>query len=162
MAERSKTVSFSGHRSFKAGGLFARPDADVGEWLAGVLREYARQGYTDFLCGMAEGFDLLAGEAVVALRREFPHIRLVAVLPFPEQGRGFAAEVKERYHAVLNAADSVVAVSPRYAVDCFHLRNNYLVDNSSVLVCYYNGAEGGTRYTVRRALRNNLEIRNYI
>jgi uncharacterized phage-like protein YoqJ len=155
-------VSFSGHRSFKmeGGGLFMRSWDDIAARLDDVLRRLVAEGYTDFLCGMAEGFDLVAGEAVVALRGEFPWLRLVAVLPFPEQSRGFGAGLKARYDALMAAADETVSVRPCYTVDCFHARNDFLVDNGSVLVCYYNGSLGGTRYTVRRALQKQVRIIN--
>lgn len=162
MRDRSKTVSFSGHRSFKmeGGGLFLSSWDEIAGRLNDVLRGLIAEGYTDFLCGMAEGFDLIAGEAVAALQGEFPGLRLVAVLPFPEQSRGFDADVKARYDALLAVCDDVVTVRPRYSVDCFHARNDYLVDNCSALVCYYNGSLGGTRYTVRRALQKHLKIKN--
>ncbi len=162
MREKSKSVSFTGHRSFKmaGGGLFLQSWDDIAVRLDEVLRRLIADGYTDFLCGMAEGFDLVAGEAVAALRVEFPQLRLVAVLPFPGQSRGFDAGIKARYDALMAAADETVTVRPDYTVDCFHARNDFLVDNSSVLVCYYNGSLGGTRYTVRRALQKQLRIIN--
>ena len=33
-----------------------------------------------------------------------------------------------------------------------------MLDHSSVLVCYYDGRPGGTRYTVEYALRRGIEI----
>ncbi len=162
MRDRSKTVSFSGHRSFKMdnGGLFLQSWDDIAIRLDDILRGLIAEGYTDFMCGMAEGFDLMAGEAVVALRNEFPQLRLVAVLPFPEQSKGFDTATKARYEALMAAADETVIVRPCYTMDCFHARNDFLVDNGSVLVCYYNGSLGGTRYTVRRALQRQVRILN--
>lgn len=162
MSEKDKSVSFTGHRSFKmdGGGLFLQSWDDIAVRLDDVLRGLVAEGYTDFLCGMAEGFDLVAGEAVVELRKEFPHLHLTAVLPFPEQSRGFDASVKARYDALLAAADEITTLRPHYTVECFHARNDFLVDHCSVLVCYYNGSLGGTRYTVRRALQKQLRIIN--
>lgn len=130
--------------------------------LAATVRKLAEEGFTDFLCGMAEGFDLLAGGAVLSLRPEFPQLRLIAVIPFPGQAAGFGAEVRETYGRVLAGADERVTVCPAYSADCFHRRNDYLVGNSSVLVCYYNGSKGGTQYTVKQALRNGLRVINII
>jgi uncharacterized phage-like protein YoqJ len=136
------------------GGLFLKSWDDIAERLDSVLRGLIAEGYTDFLCGMAEGFDMLAGEAVVRLRKEFPQMRLVAVIPFPEQSKAFDTPLKARYDALLAAADDIVTIRPQYTVECFHARNDFLVGNASVLVCYFNGSPGGTRYTVRRALQN--------
>ena len=162
ITDKSKTVAFTGHRSFKmaGGGLFLNSWDDIAVRLDSALRGVIAEGYTDFLCGMAEGFDLMAGEAVVRLRDEFPNLRLVAVLPFPEQSRGFDSQTKARYDALMAASDEIVTVRPTYTIDCFHARNDFLVDNGSVLICYYNGSLGGTRYTVRRALQHQRRIIN--
>ncbi len=169
-SEKSKTVAFSGHRSFKmnacGGSLFDDPGrhdaAAIPQRLRETVRKLAAEGYTDFLCGMAEGFDLMAGEAVVDARDEFPGLRLTAVVPFPGQAAGLDGGVRETYDRVLAAADHKIVVCPEYGADCFHRRNDLLADRSSVLVCCYNGAKGGTRYTVKRALVNGSKIINLI
>ncbi|MCL2561201.1 MAG: DUF1273 domain-containing protein [Rikenellaceae bacterium] len=162
--EKSRTAAFSGHRTFKMGrtlfGAAGACDGDMAVRLCETLTALAEEGYTDFLCGMAEGFDLLAAEAVVAVRRDYPAVRLTAVVPFPEQARAFGVQTRERYEDLLAAADSVEVISPRYTADCFHRRNDWLVAHASVLICYYNGSRGGTQYTVRRALAGGLRIIN--
>ena len=162
------TVAFSGHRSFKmtdpGGDLFAARDGQTESDIYARLREtisnLAEEGFTDFLCGMAEGFDLLAGEAVLELRGKYADLRLIAVIPFPRQAVGFKPETRESYYEVLGNAWEIFTVCPQYSTDCFHRRNDYLIDNSSVLVCFYNGTRGGTQYTVKRALKNGLRIIN--
>lgn len=168
--EKSKTVAFSGHRSFKmnagGGSLFDECGQYEPEATALRLRETVRglavDGYTDFLCGMAEGFDLMAGEAVVEVRREFPSVRLTAVVPFPGQAVRFGGEAREIYDRVLAAADHTIVVCPEYSKDCFHRRNDLLVNLSSVLICYYNGSCGGTQYTVKRALQTGTKVINLV
>lgn len=163
--DKAKAVAFSGHRTFKAAAghdLFssAEPAMPLDRRLEGTLRALAAEGYTDFLCGMAEGFDLLAARCVVRLRDKFPAVRLIAAIPFPGQDDRFPPELRERYRRLLSLCDCAVVLSPVYTPDCFHRRNDFLTDNASVLVCYYNGTKGGTAYTVKRALHNGLRIIN--
>lgn len=164
--DRLHTAAFSGHRSFKtgAGSLFEPHGADdrisAGERLRAIVSKLADQGYTHFLCGMAEGFDLLAGETVLSLRAEYPHLKLVAVIPFPGQASSFDRAARTLYDRVLTAADAKIMISPSYSSDCFLRRNDWLVDNASVLVCRFNGTKGGTEYTVRRAIGSGLKIIN--
>lgn len=141
-------------------GLFEGGWERVGERLDRVLRGLIDEGYEHFLCGMAEGFDMLAGERVVALRREYPRIKLTAVIPYPEQPRAFDPPTRARYDALLAAADETVTIRSHYTPDCFRARNDFLIAGSSVLVCYYNGTRGGTHYTVRRAWENKIKIVN--
>lgn len=62
-------------------------------------------------------------------------------------------DIKER-------ADKVVYVSQIYTKGCMHKRNRYLVDNSSVCVCYLTENKGGTAYTVNYASSKDKMIIN--
>lgn len=154
-AHKTKSVCFSGHRTLEQ-------SSQLQERVRGVVRGLCEQGYVEFYCGMAQGFDLLAGEAVLSLRGEFADIRLIAVLPFPEQADRFGRELRGQYDTVFRAADRTVVVSPSYHLRCFHQRNDYLLDHSSVLVCFFDGSSGGTKYTVARAQKlGHLAINIY-
>ena len=164
---KRQTAAFTGHRSFKmaAGGnsLFAPSPVDpvtLRNRLSETLEGLCREGYTTFLCGMAEGFDLLAAETVLALRGQYPDTRLVAVVPYPGQARGFDPATRQRYDDALSQAAEVITLSDRYTPDCFHRRNDYLTDHCSVLVAFYNGTPGGTAYTVRRARQQGIRLLN--
>lgn len=151
MTDRLTSVSFSGHRTY--GGAAA----DI---LLQTIETLYDRGFRTFLCGMAVGFDLAAGEALVACRERMPGPRLVAVVPFEGQQRYFPAADRARYERVLSAADQTVVLAPAYHRGCYAVRNNYLVDNSSFLVAWYDGSPGGTEYTVRRARRRGLDVLN--
>lgn len=164
--DKLHTAAFSGHRSFKtaAGSLFA-PDGGedrdvIVSRLRDTIKKLADEGFTHFLCGMAEGFDLLAGETVLSLRGEYPQLTLIAVIPFTGQASRFDAVSRELYERVLSGCAARLTISAEYTGDCFFRRNDWLVDNASVLVCRFNGSKGGTEYTVRRAVRNGLRVIN--
>lgn len=148
---RLRTAAFTGHRDYRGEG---------GEALLRAVRTLCDEGVDTFLCGMAVGFDLAAAEAVIAVRRERPAIRLVAVLPFAEQSARFGAEERRRYDRLLAEADETVLLAERYAAECYRRRNDFLVDHASRLVAWYDGRSGGTQYTFRRALRRGLRIEN--
>lgn len=122
------------------------------------------RGYRRFLTGMAEGFDLLAAERVLALRTAgiCPEACIVAVVPFAGQERNYGRRWMEAYRTVAEAAAEVVTLSDHYYRDCFLRRNDYLVDHSSALVCCFDGRRGGTAYTVSRARRRGLWIENVL
>ncbi len=121
-------------------------------------------GYRCFLTGMAEGFDLLAAERVLALRDAgiCPEACVVAVVPFAGQERSYGKRWIEAYRTVSEAAGEVVTLSDHYYRDCFLRRNDYLVDHASALVCCFDGRRGGTAYTVSRARRRGLRIENVL
>lgn len=96
----------------------------------------------------------------VAANAPLPGLRLVAVVPFRGQEARFSQADRVRYRAAVAAADAVVTLAPAYHAGCYAVRNNYLVDHASLLVAWYDGSPGGTRYTVSRALRRGLEFVN--
>ena len=62
--------------------------------------------------------------------------------------------------AVLAAADAVEVLSPVFHRGCYAVRNDFLVDNASVVVGYYDGQRGGTAYTFRRAYSRGVPVVN--
>ena len=49
-----------------------------------------------------------------------------------------------------------------YSKASFHIRNAYMVDNSTRVIAAYNGTSGGTRNTVEYARKKGLEIINIL
>lgn len=144
-------VAFTGHRTYRG---------EAGDALSRTLEELHARGFRTFLSGMALGFDLAAAEAVLALRERCPEVRLIAAIPFPEQARRFPRDERVRYERVLAAADEAEVITPTYHPGCYAVRNNFLVDHARVLVAWYDGSPGGTRYTVGRALARGRELVN--
>lgn len=149
--ERCTSAAFTGHRTY---------DGSRDEELRAAVRRLHARGIRTFLTGMAQGFDLAAGECVVSLRGEMPDLRLVCVVPFAGHGRGMTDSARARYDALLAAADEVLTLLPSYNVRAYHVRNDFLVDHASYVVAYFDGSDGGTHYTVRRAVRSGLPVEN--
>lgn len=139
------TACFTGHRSY-----CGEREAQLRE----AIRNLYKEGYRTFLSGMAAGFDLAAAEAVVAMREELAGLQLIAIVPFEGMECKFSERDKGRFRTILAAADKVVTLAPRYSVEVYAVRNNFLVDNASATIAYFDGSKGGTAYTVRRAVKS--------
>jgi hypothetical protein len=61
---------------------------------------------------------------------------------------------------LLAAADEVRVLADRYSHGCYYRRDEWMVERAGRLICRYDGSPGGTRYTVRCAIRRGLEIVN--
>lgn len=149
--DRAATVAFTGHRTY---------DGSCDEALRSVVRYLHGRGFRTFITGMAVGFDLSAGECAVSLRGELEGLRLVCAVPFAGQERRFPDEERLRYMRLLSAADDVVVLAERYSPAAYRMRNDFLVDNASLVVTYYDGTRGGTSYTVHRAVQQRLPVVN--
>ena len=126
-----------------------------------TVEEAARLGIVTFLAGGAEGFDLLAAEAVLACRGDYPALRLLLALPSRTHMERFSADAKLRYDRVLRAAQDIYYASEAdNGFFAMHRRNRYLVDHADCCIAYLKTMSGGTFYTVNYALERGLPIFN--
>lgn len=73
----NEKVAFTGHRSIP----FATINV-LRQRISDCVENLYLSGKTEYLCGMALGFDLLCAEVVLSLKKRFPDIRLICVLPY--------------------------------------------------------------------------------
>lgn len=148
------TCAVSGHRVVSG-------DFD-NEKLKNELAQIVESGYEIFLTGMAKGFDTLCFKALVSLKKDYPQIKICAVIPCADQSKYYSLKEKAEYNQLLNCADFIAREERSYFKGCMLLRNNFLIENSSLLYAYFNGEKkGGTYYTVKKAKENYLEVKFY-
>lgn len=135
-----KTCAFTGHRalppSFNAAALWDE------------IETLIKQGVEIFYNGMAIGFDMLAAEAVLTLKKKYSHIKLVACIPFYNQEKYYDDTDKARYARILKEADEQVILSESFSREAPLKRNRYMVEKADVLIAYCKKNQGGTAYTV--------------
>ncbi|HJC20043.1 MAG TPA: DUF1273 domain-containing protein [Candidatus Alistipes stercoripullorum] len=151
IADSGRSVAFTGHRTY---------DGTAAESLSAAVERLYGRGFRTFLSGMAVGFDLAAAEAVLTLRAAHPDVRLVAVVPFRGQEERFSPADRVRFRRAVAAADEVEVLAGGYRRGCYAVRNDFLVDRAALVVAWYDGSPGGTRYTLRRALARGREVWN--
>ena len=160
---RGKLVSccFTGHRPAKL--PWGTDESDLRclrlkKQLDDVIARVEAEGYSHFICGMAEGCDLYCAEAVLALKEKRPGVTLEAAIPCPTQTDGWSAAQRGRYRRILERCDYETMVQEKYTRDCMQRRNRYMVDHASLLIALHDGFPGGTRYTIEYALRRGLDV----
>lgn len=152
---KSKTACFTGHRNIPPEEL-----PMVIKRLKEAVSACIKNGYRYFGSGGARGFDLEAAMAVLELKKVYPDIKLILVLPCREQTRGWSATDVQKYEWIKARADKVVYTSEHYYNGCMQKRNRHLVDHSSLCICYYTRQRGGTAFTVDYASNIGLIITN--
>lgn len=127
--------------------------------LAEQIAALADGGYTNFLSGMALGADCWCSQIVLNLREKNPAMRLHCLLPCEGQDAKWPAASRERYHAILNRADSIVYVNRAYSDKCMLERDRALVQLASLVLAVYDGGfRSGTGATVRYARKLGREL----
>ena len=160
--QSDKICAFTGHRLQKLGWGFDTSDphfAQLRQRLFSELLTLVSDGYTRFISGGAQGFDLIAAEEVLKIRQQLPFVELNMALPCPNQIYNWTSESVHSYNTVLKAANSVKYISDSYAPGCMFMRNRYMVDNCNLVYALYNGTPGGTASTVNYARFKGVPVR---
>lgn len=144
-----KTCAISGHRRL--------PENFDRENLKRILTEFVKRDFDTFLIGMALGFDTVCFNILEELRKEYK-INLIACVPCLNQDYNFTSEQKKEYLRMLNSANQVVYVNRNYSKYCMSIRNRFMVDNASVLICYLRQNFGGTYSTKKYAEKSGKLI----
>lgn len=119
--DTTKTAAFTGHRFIRY-----NDRQRLRTELERAITVCYDSGIRHFLCGMALGFDMLAAETLLAMKTDYPDIRLTAVIPFRRQSCKFNPADKERYRSILGKADNVVCLSETYFDGCFQTQRLYV------------------------------------
>ena len=153
---RAATAAFTGHRFMEAS-----LREHVRKRLSDAVLDAYGQGIRNFISGFAIGFDMIAAEVVVSLKQSHPDITLTAAIPFNGQASRFSFYDRKQYDRLLEVADEVIVLSDRYYPRCFLDRDEFMVNNASSLIAYYDGREKcGTFYTIRKAMAQHIPIVN--
>ena len=145
-----KFCAFTGHREISE-------DFDE-ELLDRVVTDLIKCGTEVFYTGMAMGFDLIAAECVLRLKKKFKKLKLVACIPYKGQAVGYTSSEKVRYQRILDCCDESICLSEEYHDGCFFERNRYMVDSCDVVIAYLRKKRGGTYYTVNYADATNKKV----
>jgi uncharacterized phage-like protein YoqJ len=151
MITTTHIVAFTGHRTY---------DGSANEQLMAAISELYAQGARHFRVGMAEGFDLAAGSAVVEMMLTHSDITLEACIPWPGFEARFSAEGRTEYNRIMDYAAIVRYASDKYHRRVFYDRNDMLVEGAQSLIAWWDGGKSGTGYTVKRARKLGLIIKN--
>ncbi len=158
--DREKTCAFTGNRSAKLPWLDDERDyrcLAAKRRIRDEVEAAVSQGYDTFLCGMANGGDTYFAQQVLSVKKNRP-VRLICILPCPNQTKGWTQAQIDEYDEILTRADEVTLLSDHYSRYCMHKRNRYLVDHSSLLLTLDYTEDGGAASTRGLAVKQGVRI----
>ena len=125
-----------------------------------IIIDLINQGVYIFYSGGQGGFDRLCAGCVYRLKKKYPHIKLICALPCKDQSNIWKKEQQDRYTKILKKADSVRCLYNSYNENknCMLERNDYMLNNSSMVIALFNGRIGGTQSTLLKAERQGLKV----
>lgn len=164
MPALSTTAAFSGYRPTKLPEQGSkRVQTNLQTRLRNAILETLNRGYTTYLNGCMAGWDILAAEVVLELRKAYPEIKCISIAPFRRAflvGPNWTPEWRARALAVYRQSDQAFALEEQYRRGIYYARDRFLIDHAALLICYYDGQPGGTSYTVHYAESKGHEMIN--
>ena len=130
--------------------------------LTGKIGELVNCGCLTFYTGMAMGFDIVAAECVLAVAKALDTyaVRLICAVPFLAQAQNYPSDWRTRYNKLINISDGTVLISNEYYPGCYQDRNRFMVNNSDLVLTWFDGAPGGTKNTLDYARSISRKIIN--
>lgn len=157
LENKKHSCCFTGHRPEK----LHLPETEIKHLLKKAIMQAVMEGYTTFITGMSRGLDIWAAETVIELKK-VNDISLVAVSPYYGFEKHWDYVNKQKYYDIIDAAAEVKFMQSEYSKASFHIRNAYMVDNSTRVIAAYNGSAGGTKNTVEYARKKGIDIINIL
>ena len=152
---------FTGHRPQKLPWGFNENDErciDMRNRTKKEIENAIKRGYHTFLCGMALGFDMLCAEIVLELKKKYPNIKLIGAIPCRNQKDRWIKSQQDRYDKLVKQLDDIRCIYDKYVDGCMQERNQYMINNSSLVIALYNGLGGGTKSTIDYAKKQGKEV----
>lgn len=146
-------IGITGHRVEKLPNI---------EMLRDALREHLELfGATHVIHGCANGTDLIAAHEAFKLK-----IPYTAAKPWEKhygaisKNSGFEGNDREVYKKMIRNANRVVNTTGEadYSPKLYQLRNQWIVDNSDMMLAVWDGSASGTYNCVKYAMRQNKKL----
>lgn len=151
--DKNTTCSFTGHRPEKLN----MSERECKEKLKTEIKKAISDGFVTFISGMAKGIDIWAGELVLELKKDYPHINLILAYPYKTFNVGTTPEEKKKISYLRENSLDTYFIQTEYSISSFQKRNMWMVDHSSRVIAFFNGAKGGTLNTINYARQENVE-----
>ena len=146
--QKQLTCCFTGRRNIADENIIP-----ITEKLKKMIQGAIEIGYKIFISGMAEGVDTIAAEIVKELQQKYKDICLIAYLPY--QKKLFSIEIA----TLLPYCEEIWIAETKNQKGCYHLRNRYMVEHSSLLIAVTDGKQGGgTDYTIKYGQKIGIHI----
>lgn len=155
-------VCFTGHRPSKLFGYnLQHPGYDkIRSLLRSKLVELCeREGKIVCISGMALGIDQLAVDVCSELQSSY-NIEILLAIPCRNQDSKWPYQSQQKYKQYLAKFRSVLVSDCCYNAYVMQKRNEWMVDHSDMVICWWNGSSGGTRNCINYAKYQNIPVVN--
>lgn len=150
-----KSCFFTGHRIISNE---EKPDiAHMTERLC--VRLIEKYGVSHFISGAAIGYDTLAANIILDLKKRYPHILLHLYIPCRDQSKLWNRVCKAEWDKLMKYADEKKYIYDGNYIDgCMQMRNTEMVNDAYYGIAFCKRKACGTYSTIKKALRKERFI----
>lgn len=143
--KRGKTALFIGHSDCPLSVEVVKP----------YIKKEILNGVDTFLNGGQGSFDYICARAVYQLKRKYPQIKSVLVIPY----HNFRIFDKTLFDGIINSdtSNSISYIGYKSAIP---KRNSFMIENASTAICYVTHISGGAYKSYQVAKKKGLRIIN--
>lgn len=141
---------FTGHRIIANS---EKPDIIyITEMLCVKLIE--KHGVSHFISGAAIGYDTLAANVVLGLKKHYPHIMLHLYLPCRDQSKLWSPVQRAEWDMLISLSDDKKYIYDGNYIDgCMQQRNTEMVNDAYYGIAFCKRNTGGTYATIKKAVQ---------
>ncbi len=154
------TACFTGHRPKKLGGYNESIPLiiKIKKQLTIMINKAKENGYKYFISGMAQGVDQWAAEIVL----NDIDLKLIVAIPCESQCNNWPHQARQRYLNIIKMNYRYKLISKEYKYGVMQKRNEWMVNNSSLIIGIWDGSDGGTNNCIQYAnkIGKNVNIYN--
>ena len=121
---------------------------NISEKIYSAVKEAAEQGCELFYTGAMGNFDELFSSAVRRLKKEYPNIKLVCVKPYMTKDINTYGDYLYKLYDDIIVPTELADIHYKTVI---HKRNQWIVDNSSVIIGYIKRDCGGAYKALKYA-----------
>ncbi len=162
--DSNKACCFTGHRNKNLPFHGNREQYGM-KCLVSTIQLYIEQaiksGYNTFISGMANGIDLICAEIVFNLiARQNHDIKLVCAIPYKNQDNELKSPIEKYVYNLITQNSDVIYINEHHSKDCYQKRNQFMVDNSSMIIGVYSSSDkrSGTMQTINMAKKAKMKL----
>lgn len=128
---------------------------NISEKIYSAVKEAAEQGCELFYTGAMGNFDELFSSAVRRLKKEYPNIKLVCVKPYMTKDINTYGDYLYKLYDDIIVPTELADIHYKTVI---HKRNQWIVDNSSVIIGYIKRDCGGAYKALKYAEKQKKYI----
>ncbi len=128
-----------------------------------TIQKAIDEGYTHFITHMKNGFDRLATQALIEIKKTQPEITIECVISCKSHNIKWNDEDTSENEHLIKQCDIITMLSKKQTTECILEHDKYMIDKSSLVIMAFNGQEKGEiAQIVNYAKSNGVKIVNTV